>query len=37
MAKPRKIGMITKPIKNNDRKVNPFRKRRKKTNENHVR
>ena len=30
MAKPRMHGMITKPIKNKDRKPNPFGKRRKK-------
>lgn len=30
MAKPRRLGMITKPIKNNDRKANPFGKRWKK-------
>lgn len=30
MGKPRMLGMITKPIKNNERKPNPFGKRRKK-------
>lgn len=30
MAKPRMLGVTSKPIKNNDRNNNPFRKRRKK-------
>ena len=30
MAKPRMLGMPSKPIKNVDRKANPFGKRRKK-------
>ena len=30
MAKPRKIGLISKPVQNKDRKANPFGKRRKK-------
>ena len=30
MAKPRIIGMPSKPIQNKDRKANPFGKRRKK-------
>ena len=30
MAKPRMLGMPSKPIKNTDRKANPFGKRRKK-------
>ena len=29
MAKPRMIGMIKKPIKNTDRKKNPFEKKKK--------
>lgn len=30
MAKPRMIGMPSKPIQNKERKANPFNKRRKK-------
>ena len=30
MAKPRMIGLTSKPINNKDRKANPFGKRRKK-------
>lgn len=30
MAKPRNLGIISKPIKNNERKPNPFGKRRRK-------
>lgn len=30
MAKPRKIGLPSKPIENKDRRPNPFGKRRKK-------
>jgi hypothetical protein len=30
MAKPRILGVPSKPIKNNERKANPFGKRRKK-------
>ena len=30
MAKPRMLGMITKPVKHKDRKPDPVRKRRKK-------
>ena len=29
MAKPRMIGMIKKPLKNTDRKINPFGKKKK--------
>ena len=30
MAKPRKLRMITNPIPNNDRKPNPFKRKRRK-------
>lgn len=30
MAKPKMLGLTSKPIQNKDRKVNPFGKRRKK-------